>query len=91
MNLEFMMASCFGEIRVVVPPPPDHDRTIHELHKGHPEISCMKALARSFAHWPYVKELVKNCDDCIKALDIYHLWLPCNLGNGHKGPGHEFT
>ena len=53
--------------RVVVPPP-GRDKITRELHTGHPGITCMKALARSFVWWPQIdndlEELVKNCDDC---------------------------
>ena len=53
--------------RVVVPPP-GRDKITHELHEGHPGITRMKALARSFVWWPQIdndlEELVKNCDDC---------------------------
>ena len=53
--------------RVVVPPP-GCARITHELHEGHPGITRMKALARSFVWWPQIdndlEELVKNCDDC---------------------------
>ena len=53
--------------RVVVPLP-GRARITHELHEGHPGITCMKALARNFVWWPQIdndlKELVKNCNDC---------------------------
>ena len=53
--------------RVVVPPP-GRARITQGLHEGHPGITRMKALARSFVWWPQIdndlEELVKNCDDC---------------------------
>ena len=47
---------------------PGHARITHELCKGQPGITRMKALTRSFVWWPHIdndfEELVKNCDDC---------------------------
>ena len=53
--------------RVVVPPP-GRARVIEELHEGHPGISRMKSLARSFVWWPQldqeIEEKVKTCNSC---------------------------
>ena len=53
--------------RVVVPPP-GRNKIANELHEGHPGITRMKALARSFVWWPQIdkdlEELVKHCNDC---------------------------
>ena len=53
--------------RVVVPPP-GRNKIANELHEGHPGITRMKALGRSFVWWPRIdkdlEELVKNCNNC---------------------------
>ena len=54
-----------------------------ELHEGHPGVTHMKALARSFV---YLEEPVK----IVRALEIYHQLLPCNPGSSHRSRGHEF-
>ena len=53
--------------RVVVPPP-GRDRILCQLHEGHPGISRMKSLARSFVWWPgldkALEDKVKACEHC---------------------------
>ena len=53
--------------RVVVPPL-GRKQVIDELHEGHPGISRMKSLARSFVWWPGMdndlEEKVKECFNC---------------------------
>lgn len=53
--------------RVVVPPP-GRQSLLEELHKSHPGISKMKALARSYVWWPgidtEIEHLVKSCPVC---------------------------
>ena len=53
--------------RVVIPPP-GREKLLNELHQGHPGISRMKSLARSFIWWPNIdKDLeahVKDCTPC---------------------------
>ena len=53
--------------RVVVPPQ-GRKQVLEELHLGHPGISRMKSLARSYVWWPNLdKELetkVKTCGEC---------------------------
>ena len=53
--------------RVVVPSA-GHDKILDELHVGHPGISKMKALARSFMWWPGLdldlEKKVKSCEPC---------------------------
>ena len=55
--------------RVVIPKC-GHEQLLQDLHDGHPGISKMKALARSFVWWPgidqEIENLVKRCDDCQK-------------------------
>ena len=73
-------------IKVVVPPP-GRDKITRELHEGHPGITRMKALDRSFVWW---SQIDNDLEELVKILDIYLLWLSYNLGNGHRGPRHEF-
>lgn len=51
--------------RVVVPPPA-RKQLLEKLHMGHPGITRMKSLARSFVWWPTInkdlEEYVKSCD-----------------------------
>ena len=53
--------------RVVVPPQ-GRSKVIDELHEGHPGMTRMKQLARSFVWWPSIdkdlEERVKSCDQC---------------------------
>ena len=53
--------------RVVVPPA-GRARVVEELHEGHPGVSCMKSLARSFVWWPGMdhdlEAKVKSCQQC---------------------------
>ena len=47
----------------VVVPPAGREEIIQELQEGHPGVTRMKALARSFVDKD-IEELVKNCDNC---------------------------
>ena len=53
--------------RVIVPPQ-GRSKVIDELHEGHPGMTRMKQLARSFVWWPGIdkdlEERVKSCDQC---------------------------
>ena len=53
--------------RVVVPPQ-GRSKVIDELHEGHPGMTRMKQLTRSFIWWPSIdkdlEERVKSCDQC---------------------------
>ena len=53
--------------RIVVPKT-GHAKLLNELHKGHPGISRMKALARTIMWWPGIDQDVKNtvnqCREC---------------------------
>ena len=53
--------------RVVVPPP-GRNALLRQLHQGHPGITRMKGLARSYMWWPNmdaeVEEQVKACVTC---------------------------
>ena len=55
----------------MVIPPQGREKILEELHHGHPGISRMKSLARSFVWWPGIdKDLeakVKHCDPCQKS------------------------
>ena len=59
--------------RVVVPPP-GRERILDELHEGHPGISRMKSLARSFVWWPgldkSLEQKVKTCDACQRSRNL---------------------
>ena len=59
--------------RVVVPPL-GREKILDELHEGHPGISRMKSLARSFVWWPGLdKSLelkVKTCDACQRSQNL---------------------
>ena len=59
--------------RVVIPPP-GRERILEELHEGHPGISRMKSLARSFVWWPGLdKSLelkVKTCNACQRSQSL---------------------
>ena len=53
--------------RVIVPPQ-GRARMMEQLHEGHPGVSRMKSLARSFVWWPgldrELEEFVRQCDPC---------------------------
>ena len=53
--------------RVVIPPPA-RARILQDLHTGHPGITRMKALARSFVWWPgldqALEQTVQTCQAC---------------------------
>ena len=55
-------------IRVIIPPKYQH-RALQELHKDHPGISRMKAIARSYMWWPKldadIESLAKSCLPCL--------------------------
>ena len=55
--------------RVVIPQP-GRKQLLQELHEGHPGISRMKSLARTFLWWPgmdaNIEEMVKRCSECQK-------------------------
>ena len=55
--------------RVVIPQP-GRKQLLQELHEGHPGISRMKSLARTFLWWPGmdadIEEMVKRCSECQK-------------------------
>ena len=59
--------------RVVVPPP-GREGILHKLHEGHPGISRMKSLARSFVWWPgldkSMQQKVKTCDACQRSRNL---------------------
>ena len=59
--------------RVVIPPSA-REPILSELHAGHPGISRMKALARSFVWWPgidgAIAERVQQCSTCQLSKDM---------------------
>ena len=52
----------------VVTPSAGHQKILELLHQGHPRITRMKGLARSFVWWPGMdsdlEEKVKSCLNC---------------------------
>ncbi|XP_041769712.1 uncharacterized protein K02A2.6-like [Anopheles merus] len=60
---------CFGE-RLVIPAS-QRRRVLEMIHRGHPGIDRMKAIARSYVYWPLidadVEKLVKLCKSCALA------------------------
>uniref|UniRef100_A0A5S6QGC4 RNA-directed DNA polymerase n=1 Tax=Trichuris muris TaxID=70415 RepID=A0A5S6QGC4_TRIMR len=59
--------------RVVIPTSLQH-QVLCQLHRGHPGIVRMKALARSHAYWPgidsEIEDLVKRCHRCSAAAKL---------------------
>ncbi|XP_058446711.1 uncharacterized protein K02A2.6-like [Malaya genurostris] len=59
----------FGD-RLVIPSP-HRKRSLHQLHRGHPGIQRMKAIARSYVYWPTldsdIVDFVKSCRQCAMA------------------------
>ena len=49
-------------------PPPGRDAVLHELHEGHPGITKMKAMARTYVWWPgidvEIEKSVRTCANC---------------------------
>ncbi|XP_058820892.1 uncharacterized protein K02A2.6-like [Topomyia yanbarensis] len=56
----------FGD-RLVIPSP-HRKRSLQQLHRGHPGIQRMKAIARSYVYWPTldndIVDYVKSCHQC---------------------------
>ena len=56
--------------RVIIPPPL-RNRILKQFNSGHPGISCMKSIARSYVYWPSmdmdIEKLVKSCRNCQQA------------------------
>ncbi|XP_065095800.1 uncharacterized protein K02A2.6-like [Ochlerotatus camptorhynchus] len=59
----------FGE-RLVIPSS-NRKRCLDQLHRGHPGIQRMKAIARSYVYWPFldseIADYVKSCRHCVTA------------------------
>lgn len=59
----------YGE-RLVIPTG-FHKRVLRQLHRGHPGIQRMKAVARSYVYWPNIDQdiefYVKQCHNCANA------------------------
>ncbi|XP_005877553.1 PREDICTED: uncharacterized protein K02A2.6-like, partial [Myotis brandtii] len=56
--------------RVVIPKALQ-TQVLRQFHEGHPGISRMKMLARSYAYWPlmdkHIEDMVKDCHECSMA------------------------
>ena len=54
-------------VRVIIPAALQ-STVLRSLHNGHPGITCMKAIARSYFWWPgldhHIEELANSCDSC---------------------------
>jgi transposase InsO family protein len=63
-----MVRECIMLGNRVVIPKVLRDRVLAQMHEGHPGISRMKALARSYAYWPsidaHIEDLVRSCNQC---------------------------
>ena len=79
--------------RVLIPPQ-GRQRVIDELHSGHPGISRMKSLARSYVWWPGMdadlESKVKTVINANRTRSLHQL-CQCDPGNGHLSPGQEST
>ena len=66
-GLGAVLSHLFSRNRVVVPSK-ERARVVEELHKAHPGICCMKALARSYVWWPkidtHLEQKVRQCSPC---------------------------
>ena len=66
-ELSIMNGCVLRGARVVIPAP-GHVQLLDDLHSGHPGITPMKGLARSYVWWPDIdREIghtVKTCQDC---------------------------
>lgn len=55
----------------VVIPTRYQNQILRQLHKGHPGIQCMKAIAHSHVYWPerdfQIENTVKTCNNCALA------------------------
>ncbi|CAH8609833.1 unnamed protein product [Dicrocoelium dendriticum] len=63
--------SCLFFADRIVIPEVLRQRILRELHKGHPGIARMKALARSYVFWPMmdsqIEDIGRSCSRCISA------------------------
>ena len=87
-------SSCILWGNWVVVPPCGRQQVIDELHEGHPGISQMKSLARSFVWWPGMdNDLEKRWKNVslARVLDIVHHRLLYTRGNCQNVHGHGYT
>lgn len=60
--------SCLFFAERIIVPEVLRQRVLRQLHKGHPGISRMKALARSYVFWPMMdsqlEEVGRSCSNC---------------------------
>ena len=85
---------CLLSGRRVVVPPKLRVPLLQELHRSHPGVTRMKAIARSYMCWPgldkAVEELVRNSIPC-QSNRHNLLQLPFIPGPGQVNDGREFT
>ncbi|CAI2738976.1 unnamed protein product [Dicrocoelium dendriticum] len=59
--------------RVVIPTKLQR-RVLSQFHEGHPGISRMKSIARSYAYWPFmdqdIENVVRSCSSCAMAAKL---------------------
>jgi transposase InsO family protein len=69
-NLQQVQGCLTYGSRIVIPSA-HRKRTLVQLHRGHPGMDRMMALARSYVYWPKidedVKQFVRNCSNCALA------------------------
>ena len=79
-------------VRVVIPVKLRY-HVLKELHRGHPGVVRMKALARTYVWWPEldrdVEDRVKACMSC-QAVKHAHERLPFIRGHGQLPRGNAF-
>jgi hypothetical protein len=67
-NRRTLVNDCVLSGERIVIPTPLRQSILHQLHKGHPGMQRMKALARSSVYWPAIdtdiEEFVRQCRPC---------------------------
>lgn len=66
-----VVQSCLMSGERIVIPSKLQKRIIRQLHRGHPGIVNMKAIARGYVYWPHIdrqlEDCVKSCSSCQSA------------------------